>query len=169
MRSKHRIVWFLLTIVLAMAFLSPSYAVAQQERKDLVIRFSSGSYLDRVELGKDNIFYLDVENFSNKAISNIRLLADAPEGWLIEFNPVTIDNLAPGSVVAIDVNVNPSRTATKRNNRLTFIAEGDGIRRVMTIWVWVENGPSVWLWVGLAIAVAVIAGFVFIFLRIGRQ
>jgi uncharacterized membrane protein len=169
MRSKHRIVWFLLTIVLAMAFLSPSYAVAQQERKDLVIRFSSGSYLDRVEPDKDNPLYLEIENLGNRAVTNIRLLADAPEGWLVEFNPVTIDNLAPGSVVPINVNVKPSCTATKRDNRINFIAEGDGIRRVMTIWVRVENGPSVWLWVGLAIAVAVIAGFVFIFLRIGRQ
>lgn len=168
MRIRRIVHWLVLIVVLAMAFLSPSYAIAQEE-KSLVIRFSPGSYLDRVETGKDNIFYLEVENFSNKAINNIRLLADAPEGWLIEFNPVNIDNLAPGSVAAIDVNVKPSRTASKRNNRLTFIAEGDGIRRVMTIWVWVENGTSVWLWVGLAIAVAVIAGFVFIFLRIGRQ
>ena len=169
MRSRRIVHWLVLVIVLAMAFLSPSYAVAQQERKDLVIRFSSGSYLDRVEPDKDNPLYLEIKNLGNRAITNIRLLADAPEGWLVEFNPVTIDNLAPGSVVPIDVNVKPSRTATKRDNRINFIAEGDGIRRVMTIWVRVENGPSVWLWVGLAIAVAVIAGFVFIFLRIGRQ
>jgi len=169
MSSRSRVVWFLFTVAVVAGLFSPSYAVAQTERKDLVIRFSSGSYLDRVEPDKDNPLYLEIENLGNRAITNIRLLADAPEGWLVEFNPVTIDNLAPGSVVAIDVNVKPSRAATKRDNRINFIAEGDGIRRVMTIWVRVENGPSVWLWVGLAIAVAVIAGFVFIFLRIGRQ
>jgi uncharacterized membrane protein len=169
MSSRSRVVWFLFTVAVVAGLFSPSYAVAQTEKKDLVIRFSSGSYLDRVEPDKDNPLYLEIENLGNRAITNIRLLADAPEGWLVEFNPVTIDNLAPGSVVPIDVNVKPSRTATKRDNRINFIAEGDGIRRVMTIWLRVENGPSVWLWVGLAIAVAVIAGFVFIFLRIGRQ
>jgi len=165
MRSKWRILWFVVAVMVIIG-LVPSPAFAQE---DLVIRFSPGSYLDRVEPGKDNPLYLEIENLGNRAITNIRLLADAPEGWLVEFNPVTINNLVPRSVVAIDVNVKPSRTATKRDNRINFIAEGDGIRRVMTIWVRVENGPSVWLWVGLAIAVAVIAGFVFIFLRIGRQ
>jgi len=167
MKKSLRIIWILFALVVITALISTS-AMAQ-ERRDLVIRFSPGSYLDRVEPGKDNRLYLEIENFGNRPVTNIRLSADAPAGWLVELEPSTIASLSPGSVVPIDVNVRPAGGSDRRDNRINFIAEGDDIRRVMTIWVRVENGPSVWLWVGVALAVAVIAGFVLIFLRIGRQ
>jgi uncharacterized membrane protein len=168
MKIGYKWLWLLLTLAVVMVP-SPSLALAQ-EKRELVIRFSPGSFLDRVEPGKDNRLYLEVENFGNRAITNVRLSADAPGGWLVELDPTTIANLSPGSIVPIDVNITPSGGSDRRDNRINFIAEGDDIRRVvMTIWVRVENGPSAWLWVGVALAVAVIAGFVLIFLRIGRQ
>lgn len=164
-----RRIHFLILIIVTFVLISlPSSIMAQAER-DLVIRYSPGSYLDRVEPGKDNRLYLEVENFGTRAITNIRLSADAPEGWLVELDPTTIASLSPGSIVPIDVNVRPPGGSDRRDNRINFVAEGDGIRRVMTIWVRVENGTSVWMWVGLVLAVAVITGFILIFLRIGRQ
>ena len=74
MRSKWRILWFVVAVMVIIG-LVPSPAIAQPERKDLVIRFSSGSYLDRVEPDKDNPLYLEIENLGNRAITNIRNIA----------------------------------------------------------------------------------------------
>jgi uncharacterized membrane protein len=65
--------------------------------------------------------------------------------------------------------VRPARAASKRDYQLAIVAEGDGIRRVMTVYVRVRDSNSMWLWIGIGLGVVVIAGFVFIFLRTGRQ
>ena len=88
---------------------------------------------------------------------------------MVEINPDTISYLATGRVQTLDANVNPPATASKRDYQITFIAEGDGIRRVMTTWVRVENSSSIWPWVGVGIGILAVAGFIFIFLRLGRK
>jgi len=164
-----KILWFLLIVVVMAAILLPDGATAQTEKKDLVIRFSPGSYPYHVSIRQDNIFYLEIENIGTQNITNIRLYANAPEGWLVDINPATLSNLAAGRVQTLNASVRPPATANKRDYQITFVAEGDEIRRVMTTWVRVEGASSVWLWVGIGIGIVVIVGFILIFLRMGRQ
>ncbi len=167
MRFK-RIYW-LLVLVALISILFPAGALGQVEKKDLVIRFSPGSYPYEVRVGQDNIFYLEVENTGNVAINNITLSADKPEDWTVQVTPMTISSLSPGAIQTIDANVRPASTASKRDYQVTVIAEGDGIRRVMTVYVRVQDSNSLWLWIGIGLGVIVIAGFVVIFLRMGRK
>jgi uncharacterized membrane protein len=169
MNIANKIRWLLFVVIVVAAILSPAYAVAQAEKKDLIIRFPPNSYPYNVKIGQDNIFYLEIENTGTQAITNVRLYANAPESWAIEITPKTISYLAAGSVQTIDANVKPAATASKRDYQISFVAEGDGIRRVMTTWVRAEDSSSLWLWVGVGIGIIVIAGFVFVFLRMGRQ
>ncbi len=169
MKIGSKILQFLFIIVMLTAILWPAYVMGQTEKKDLTIRFSPGSYPYNITIGQDNIFYLEIENTGTQGISNIRLYANAPEGWVVEIRPETISYLAVGGVQPFDANIKPAATASKRDYQITFVAEGEGIRRVMTTWVRVENSLSLWLWVGIGIGVIVVAGFIIVFLRLGRQ
>ena len=162
-------VYWLLVLVTLIAILFPAGALAQVEKKDLVIRFSPGSYPYEVRVGQDNIFYLEVENTGNVTINNIRLSANQPEGWSVQITPMTIGSLSPSAIQTFDANVRPASTASKRDYQIAIVAEGDGIRRVMTIYVRVRDSNSMWLWIGIGLGLLVVAGAVFIFLRFGRQ
>ena len=171
MKIGSKIYWLLLIIMFAAVILCPGYVLGQTEQKDrdLVIRFSPGSYPYNVRIGEDNLFYLEIENTGIQDITNIRLYANTPEGWVVEINPETVSLLPAGRIQTISANVQPAATASKRDYQITFVAEGDEIQRVLTAWVRVENSEPVWLWVGFGLGVIVIAGFVFVFMRIGRK
>ena len=161
--------YWLLVIAVLMALLLPGTVSAQAEKKDMVIRFSPGSYPYEVRIGQGNIFYLEIENTGNVPINNIRLSTDKPEGWSVQLNPMTIGNLAAGSIQTVNADVKPASTATRRDYQLAFVAEGDGIRRVMTAYVRVQDSTTIWLWIGIGLGVIVIAGFIFVFWRMGRR
>lgn len=175
MNIGRKLHFLALAVIVLTAVFWPSVALAQpaqpaQPGKDgLIIRFSPNSYPYNVRVGEDNVFYLEIENGGNQDITNIRLYGNAPAGWVIEIVPETISLLAAGSVRTIDANLKTATKASKGDYQISFIAEGDGIRRVMTTWVRVERSSSVWLWVGIGIGIAVVAGFILVFLRTRRQ
>ena len=166
MKINVKVRWlFLLLIGLVTVFSLP--ALAQGEKTDLTLRLV-GNYYSEVKAGKDNNFFLEVRNTGTRAITNIRLSADKPEGWVVEFRPGAIDYLGANSVQTVDVNIKPAAKANKREYSLTLIAEANEIRRVESVWVRVASA-SYWLWVGVIVAAIVVAGFVVIFIRLSRQ
>jgi len=80
MRIKR--LYLVLVLVTLMAIVFPASALGQVEKKDLVIRFSPGSYPYEVKIGQDNIFYLEIENTGNVAINNIMLSRTRPRAGL---------------------------------------------------------------------------------------
>lgn len=175
MNVVSKVRWLILVVIVVTAVLWPGVALAQPSmppqpaRDGLVIRFSPNSYPYLVNAGEDNVFYLEVENDSTQDIANIRLHADAPRGWMIEIAPENMGLLAPGKVRTFDATVRPPARADKGNYQITFVAEGEGKRGVLTTSVRVERSSSVWLWVGIGIGIAVVAGFILVFLRTRRQ
>ncbi len=168
MRNVSKILWLFLVVVVSVV-LSPGYTAAQEEKGGLSFRLSLGSYYSEVKPGRDNIFFLEVENTGKEAITNIRLDSDKPEGWIIEFTPNVIAYLSPGSLQTVDANIKPASNASKGEYRITFIAEANNLRRVISTMVRVETTTSLWLWIGIIMAAVVVAGFVYVFIRFGRQ
>lgn len=159
---------FLLAASLA-TILLPGAVLAQEGRTDLILSVVwAGKHYNEVTAGKDNAIFLEVRNTGNRSITNIKLSADKPEGWAIEFRPAKIDYLGPGSLQTVDVNIKPSGKTAKGEYRVTFVAEANEIRKVENFWVRVEAASS-WLWVGAIVAAMVVAAFVVIFVRSGRQ
>ncbi len=161
---------FLLAAVL-MTVLLPQPSLAQEREADLTLMLFSGrySYSREATAGKDNIFYLEIRNTGDKAITDIRLSSDEPEGWVIDLELEEIDYLGPGSLRTVDVNIKPAPKAAKGEHRVTFIAETNELLRVESYsWVTVE-AASFWPWLGAGIALVVVAAFIFIFIRFGRQ
>ena len=161
--------WFFV-IAFIVAILLPAPVVAQAEKPDLILRLAPGSYFNEVKPGEDHRAYMEIENSSKEAITDIRLYADAPRDWAVELNPNSIAYLAPGAIQTIDINIKPASSATRREYTVTIIAESNQMtRRVMTLWMRVERTSTLWLWIGAAIGAAVIAGFILVYRRFGRQ
>ncbi len=151
------------------AVLSSSFTLAQEVGAGLNLRLVSGGFNDEVNPGEDNLFFMEIANSSSDSITNIALSADKPEGWIVEFAPDTIDVLSAGDYRTVDVNIKPPSNINKGRYTVTVIADSAGARRVMSIFVRVENGISDWAWVGAIVVAVVITGFVIIFRRFGRE
>ncbi|MFC1862071.1 NEW3 domain-containing protein [Chloroflexota bacterium] len=164
-----KVQWFLLLLAVLVITLSPAYVLAQGERQGLYLRLSSGSYYNEVVSGEDNTFYLEVVNDSTKTITDIQFHADGPDDWIVEFRPQNLASISAGDYQTIDANIRPPVSASRGNYNITFIAESAGTRAVMSLSVRVEQGTSAWMLTGIIIAAVVIAGFVIVFMRLGRQ
>ncbi|MBM4452490.1 MAG: hypothetical protein FJ024_08465 [Chloroflexi bacterium] len=151
------------------AILLPCSALAQAEKVDLTLRLISDGYYSKITAGKDKTIFLEVGNTGKKDITNIRLYADLPEGWTVEFRPGLIDYLGPGSFQAIDVILRPAANAAKGEYSVTLIAEANEIRRGTSIFVRVESASFLWVWVGAGVALLAILVFILIFMRFGRE
>jgi uncharacterized membrane protein len=152
-----------------MLILSPGTVLAQEEKVDLSLRLIPGDYYKKVTPGEENILYLEIHNAGNKPISNIRLSSDEPEGWVVEFKPISVDYLGGSSFQTVDVNIKPPSNTKRGEYRINLIAEANETRKVISTFLRVETATSIWLWVGVAVAAVVIAGFIIIYLRFGRQ
>ena len=154
-----------------MLILPPSMVLAQEEKMGLTLRLVNGGYYHEVEPGKDNIFFLEIRNTGNRAITNIRFSSVKPEGWIIDFKPGNIDYLSPGNFQTVDANIKPPDKTTEERYKVTLIAESNEIRKVLGIQTTVEAPKDYWywLWIGGIILLVVIAGFIVVFIRLGRQ
>jgi uncharacterized membrane protein len=169
MRIDQKIYWLPLLLIGLMAILSPCSTLAQAEKVDLTLRLVSDSYYNKITAGKDKTIFLEVGNTGKDGITNIRLYADLPEGWTIEFRPGLIAYLGPGSFQAVDVILRPASNAAKGEYTVALIAEASETRRATSIFVRVESASLFWVWVGAGVAALVIAGFILIFMRFGRE
>ena len=169
MRSNIKTHWLLLLVVALVLMLPPIHVLAQEAQEGLSLRLASGSYYNEVVRGEDNTFYLDVVNNSVKTITGIQFHADGPKDWFIEFRPQSITSISADSYQTIDVIIRPPESTSRGDYNVTFIAEAAQTRAVINIFVRVEQGTSVWMWIGIIIAAVAVAGFVFVFMRFGRQ
>jgi len=169
MRISGKIYWLPLLVVGLTAVLSPYSILAQAEKTDLTLIVVSDGYYNVLTAGQEKTIFLEIGNNGNTELTNIRLSADSPKGWAVEFSPGLIDNLAPGSFQTVDVILRPAVDAEKGEHNIALIAEANETRRVTSIYVRVESASLLWVWIGIGIAALAIAGFVFIFMRFGRQ
>jgi len=168
-KGPEKASWLLLImVVLLAALLLPQTAFAQDRQIDLTLKLVSHRYRIDVTAGKDNNFFLEVNNIGNLAITGIKLSADEPEGWVVEFNPANIDRLAPGSLQTVDVNIRPPGNISGGERVINFIADANEIRKAERIWVTAKLASS-WVWVGVIGVLIVVAIFALIFVRYGRQ
>lgn len=160
--------FFILMAALITA-LSPQPIFAQEEKVGLNLSLVSDRYYNKVTASKDNIFFLEIRNTGDKAITNIRLSSSKPEGWVIDFRPSKIDYLGPGNFQTVDLNIKPPDKTTEGRYKVTLIAESNEIRKVLGIRTTVEAPKGYWLWIGGIILLVVVAGFIVVFMRFGRQ
>lgn len=174
MRIKRTIDWIFLLALMVAGVLAPCAVLAQPQpppqpvKTDLTLNIVYDGFRS-LKAGEERTLFLEVGNAGYKSLTDIRLSADAPEGWTITFSPDVIDSLAPGSLQTVDVLLKTADNATRGDYNIAVIGQANETRRVTSIYVRVESSSPFWVWVGAAIGALLIAGFVVIFLRFGRE
>lgn len=169
MRISRKIYWLPLLAVGLTAVLWPCSMLAQADKTDLTLMVVSDGYYNRITAGQEKTIFLEIGNNGNKELTNIRLSADSPKGWTVEFSPGIIDKLAPGNFQVVDILLRPAEDADEAEYTVVLIADANETRRVTSVYVRVESASLFWVWVGAGIAALLIAGFVLIFMRFGRE
>ncbi|MFC2033854.1 NEW3 domain-containing protein [Chloroflexota bacterium] len=164
---NKKICQLLLCVITIIFILSPCMVFAQEEKTDLTLRLNPGDYYRNTLPEEESIIYLELQNTGDIGLNNIILSSDELEGWLIEFEPSSIDYLSVGSSQTVDVTIKPPSTVTKGEYQISLIAETDETRKVISTYLRLEPDISIWLWVGIGVAVLVIAGFIIIYKRFG--
>jgi len=148
-------------------FLCPK-SVDAQDKSALSLMILNTGYSLEVEAGNDNHFPLEVRNLGTTTFDNIRLSSDMVGGWIIEFTPVEIQSLSPGSVQIIDVNIRPSSNLSEKVHYIRLFATSGAFQTVQSYQLEVKTAP-IWLWVVIVVAIVAATLFVFIYLRMGRR
>jgi uncharacterized membrane protein len=175
MMGRRNIGWILLLAIIATGVLAPCLVLAQQQQQppqpvktDLTLNIVYDGF-SSLKAGEERTLFLEVGNAGDKALTDIRLLAEAPEGWTVTFSPDVIDSLAPGSLQTVDVLLKTADNAAGGDYNIAVIGQASETRRVTSVYVRVESSSMLWVWVGATIGVVLIAGFVAIFWRFGRD
>jgi len=161
--------YLLFAIVGFIAIVSPAYVLAQDWKDGLILRHVADGYKNEVVPGESETFFLEVANYGYVSTSNIRFTYDAPKEWLVELKPQGIEVLNAGTFQTVEVAITAPQNAEKGDYNVTIIADSNIGRRVMSIYVRVEEGTNLWIWVGGILGAIVIAGFVIIFIRFSRE
>ncbi len=169
MRVHGKILRLVFLIFGLIPMLMPGTVLAQEEKTDISLRLIRGDYNKEVIPGEETILHLEIHNSGDTPVTNIRLSAEPPEGWDIEFEPAVIGYLGTGTFQTIDINVRPPKSVGRDGYNINIIAEANETRRITTVFLRVEKTTTIWTWVGIGVAALVIGGFVIVYRRYGRQ
>jgi len=158
----------LMTAIL-LPLLIPPALQAQSEKIGLSISLMPWDYRNELKRGEEAQYYLEVRNYGEIDLHNIKFSADAPEGWTVTLDPGSLDILSSGSMNTIDVVITPPDNAEKSSYNILLSATADETKAVTNAYLNIESGPSYWLWVGIAAGVLAIIGFVIIFIRSNKE
>jgi len=109
-----------------------------------------------------------VKNSGSATHNQVRFLSFKPENWKVEFNPETIEGLAPGDLKQVEVTITPADQALVGDYSVSLAVEGEKASKNMELRVTVRASTA-WGWIGIGIIVLVIAGLVVLFFRLGRR
>ena len=134
------------------------FAVSATERYDMA-----------AQAGEDNFYSIKVQNFGTAPIDDIKFEPDKPEGWLVEFEPDKIEQLAAFDEATVDVNIRPAERAIAGDYLVSFRAIGvQDATDEYKLRVTVET-PTIWGTVGIVIIVVVVIALAVIFMRFSRR
>jgi len=166
MRIKNKVTWlFLFVAALTVTlFLQPTLS---QASTDLTLILKP-DYNNGVTAGKDNILFLEIKNSGTQTITNIRLSADQPEGWNIEFTPDYIESLSPRSLQTVTINIRPPTNAIRGYQTINIIATANEITKAESLYINVKKA-SFWIWIIIGVSLVIVAIFIYVFMRLNRQ
>ena len=135
---------------------------------DFTFTSKTGMLNTKATSGKNNPFIIVLTSTGSADIENIALKADAPEKWIIKFEPEKIETFKSEETKEIKVTITPPDKTIAGDYMLTFSANSENSSKNIDIRVTVET-PSIWGWVGIGIIVIVVIGVAIIFARLGRR
>jgi len=128
----------------------------------------SGMLSGSAVAGKEHSFTFTINNTGGAPAADIKLSANAPSGWKIDFSPAKIEQIAPGGKAEAQMRITPAANAIAGDYSVNVDSDGKGASDNLKFRVTVETSTE-WGLAGLGIigiAVLVMAGAV---TRYGRR
>ena len=135
---------------------------------DFTLTSKTGMLNTKATSGKNNPFIIVLTSTGSADIENIALTADAPEKWIVKFEPEKIETFKSEETKEIKVTITPPDKTIAGDYMLTFSANSENSSKTIDVRVTVET-PSIWGWVGIGIIVIVVIGVAIIFAKLGRR
>lgn len=107
-------------------------------------------------------------NFGTADLTDITLLADAPQGWEVTFDPSTSPPLPVNNQIDIPVSILPPADAIPGDYLITLRANHPDTSDSVDLRVTVAQS-TIWGWLGIVLVVLVIGGLGALFWRLGRR
>jgi uncharacterized repeat protein (TIGR01451 family) len=118
--------------------------------------------------GQTRSFKFTVSNTGTAPARNVTMDSSAPSGWKVEFDPKTMDAIAPGDSQPVDVSITPSDQAIAGDFVVTVRANADGASDNAAFRVTVLTS-TMWGIAGLGIIGAAVVALAFAVTRYGRR
>jgi uncharacterized membrane protein len=162
---------YALTVTVASASLSQTINLKAtvKAKFEFTLDTDTGALNAAAEAGKDNHTTIQVNNTGSASIDKLSLTGTKPSGWILNFNPATIDSIGAGQTKQVDVIITPPGGKTVSGDYQIGVTASNGtLSQTMNLRVTVST-PTIWGWVGLIIVIAVIAGLAVLFMKLGRR
>lgn len=118
--------------------------------------------------GEEASTKLRLTNFGTAELLEIGLLADAPQGWEVTFEPSTVPPLPANNQIDIPVTVLPAADAIPGDYLVTLRANHPDTNASLELRVTVAQS-TIWGWLGIVLVVLVIVILGALFVRLGRR
>ena len=107
-------------------------------------------------------------NFGTADLVDITLLADAPQGWEVAFDPSTSPPLPVNNQIDIPLTILPAADAIPGDYLITLRANHPDTSDSVELRVTVAQS-TIWGWLGIVLVILVIGGLGALFWRLGRR
>lgn len=137
-------------------------------RPDLKLGTIDGRLSGDARIGEKSSFDLILANDGSATVRDVKLTASEPNGWKVEFQPASLDSLAPGAQEAIKAVVTPSTQAIAGDYQVSLRAAGQGASDSADFRVTARTS-TMWGMVGILIVAASLGVLVLAVARYGRR
>jgi uncharacterized membrane protein len=118
--------------------------------------------------GKESTFKLTLHNSGTAPAAGVKLSANAPSGWKVEFDPKEVASVDPNQDVDVSVNMTPPDNAIAGDYAVSISANGDGAYQSVSYRVTVLTS-TMWGVAGLGIIGAAVIVLAAAVTRYGRR
>ena len=118
--------------------------------------------------GQERTFKFTVRNTGTAPANNVKFSASPPQGWKVDFDPKSIDAVAPNDEVPVNVSMTPSDKAIAGDYVVSVRTNGDGASDSASFRVTVLTS-TMWGIAGLGIIGAAVVVLAFAVTRYGRR
>ena len=128
----------------------------------------SGLLSSKLTAGEEQKIELLVRNTGSAELKDVKLSASKPTSWEVEFDPETIETIAPGKNASVKAIITAGKKAIAGDYVVNLKARTPEVNADQSFRLLVKT-PMIWGWVGVVIILSALGSIVFLFRKYGRR